>query len=90
MNELVVFILVISCIVVALYQIYKWFNLYSSVKSQSLKVIFEKGFYMPKYILPSNKDFDKEDAKALNKIHVLIYLSMFIGIGVIIVHMILK
>lgn len=87
MNELTVFILVNFCIIAALFQIFRWFNRYSNITRQSFKIIFEKGFYMPRNVNSDKEDIDKEDVKILNRIHISIYLFMFLGIGIIITYM---
>lgn len=59
---------------------FKWFNYYIKIKGFSLNTVFNKGIYRPKYIENSDKDFKPSDIKTLNKIHILMSLSLGLAI----------
>jgi hypothetical protein len=89
MVDIIVFILVSLCIIIAARQAFTWFMKYSSITHQSFKELYNKGMLLPTYLNSNSDKIDNEAEKLLTRLHMSIYLFMFLGIGIIIIHSIL-
>ncbi len=84
MVKVALIVLVVICILSAMLFIYKWYALYTKYKRIDLKDILNDGKYRPQYINPNNSRFSEEQTRYLNRRFVLIFLSMGIGVLVVI------
>lgn len=89
MIDIIAFILISLCIIIAAHQAFSWFMKYSNITNQSFKELFKTGMLLPKFLNSNSDKVDSEDAKVLNKLQMLSYIFMFLGIIIIIIHSIL-
>jgi len=89
MVDLVVFILVCLCILLAGIQAFRWYLKYSRLTHQSFIEMQKGGMFIPKFLNSDSDVFNDRDVKVLNRMQVTMYLFMVLGIGIIIIHSIL-
>ena len=89
MIDLVVYILVCICIILAGIQAFRWYSKYSSLTHQSFKEMQKGSMLIPKFLNSDSEVFDNSEVKVLNRMQVTMYLFMILGIGIIIIHSIL-
>ncbi len=88
-SDILIFFLGSVCICSAIYFVISWFLTFSKTKKLDISTILSEGMSGLSYIGKNNPDFSGDEASKLNKNRRLVYLSMLLGISLIIINQIL-